>query len=112
MKNTNLILVAIILAGVFYLSFTEKSPAKPQPSGQMEMMSIHQYVSLSGAVSLIVFNNGDMEEIEIEIPKGSIKEKTIAISKGIHEALDRYYDQGWELEGMLSEGRYVLAREK
>lgn len=112
MKNLNLIRTAIILAGVFYLSFTEKSPAKPE-GGEYEVM----YLEILPDEMLVFKKGEDPRKIDLYNPftgKGS-NLKNGVILRDFFQSL---YDEGWEIESVVTrqssrvDDNYILKRQK
>lgn len=104
MKNVNLILVAIILAGVFYLSFTEKSPAKPE-GGEYEVMVV--IATLPTNPATINFYK-ERKEVEIIKVKGNSDEKMEEYTSQIQ----KLYNEGWEIESQYGNSSFVFKRKK
>lgn len=109
MKNVNLVLVAIILAGVFYLSFTEKSPAKPE-GGEWEVMYLE--VDVYGIHKFI---SGKETEV-IDIPLANTRKKWLENRDEISNTLQNLYDEGWEVTEFASRTQndhvFILKRKK
>lgn len=95
MKNLNLILAAIILAGAFYLSFTEKSPAKP-PASSYEIM----YVDI-GFYSIHCFRENESFE-SISLAESSYSRISNEASSKVRNFFQSMYDQGWEIQSAVA----------
>lgn len=102
MKNLNLILVVIILAGVFYLSFTEKSIPTPENDNAAYELLFTEIRSEE-----IVMYKADGEPTKIEIPKSGLSAKKMLVGDRESEWPERKtkasffqdrYDEGWQLE--------------
>ncbi len=106
MKNLNLILVAIILAGVFYLSFTEKSPARPEGE-EYEVLVI----GIRNTYGICEAKAGS-EPVTHKMAIANSKKGWMNQNKDMANYLQGLYDQGWELETNLDDRQILFKRKK